>query len=193
VKTFLTMLFCFFAMTQTVFADYCSFKIGNKWVYSSMINGGSVEFIQEVTEIETQEEKRIYTMESRMNGTVVNTFKLYLENNSLFLLKRMNPRGETAFSPPRKEMICNATVGNRWTWKSDNQTDYLNYEATKEEEITVPTGKFHAIVVETSGFMNGTVISESLTWYADNVGTVKEAVNVGGVNMIRELTSYKVN
>jgi len=193
VKTFLRISFFYFAMTQTVFAaDYCAFGIGSNWVYSTTINGRTVEFIQEVTAIEPQGKKQIYTMESRMNGTLINTFKWHLENNSLFLLKKINLRGETTFSPPRKEMKCNAKVGDLWTWKSDNQTDYLNFKAIKEEKISVPSGRFNTIVIKTSGFMDGTEIRESLTWYADKVGSVKEAVKAGDVNMIRKLTSYKV-
>lgn len=192
-KAFLAIFFCYFAITSTVFAaDYCAFGIGSHWVYSTVINGRTVEFAQEVTALEKQGKKQIYTMESRMNGTLINTFKWHLENSSLFLLKKMNRRGETAFSPPRKEMICNAKVGDRWTWKSDNHTDYLNYEAIKEEKVSVPSGKFNAIVIKTSGFMDGTEIKESFTWYADKVGSVKEVVKAGSVDMVRKLTSYKV-
>jgi len=192
VKTVLTVIFCCFAMAQNVFAaDYCAFELGSSWVYSTAINGRTTESVQEVTAIETKGKKPIYTLESRINGILINTFKWNLENNSLILLKKLNLRGETTFSPPRKEMICNAKIGDRWTWKSDNHTDYLNYEAIKLEEVSVPAGKFNTIVIKTSGFMDGAKIRESLTWYADKVGSVKEAVKVGNVNMVRKLTSYK--
>ncbi len=96
------------------------------------------------------------------------------------------------FSPPRKEMTCNGRVADRWAWKSASNNDYLNYEIIKEEQISTPSGQSDMIVLRTTGFMNGDEIKESITWFADKVGNVKEMVDAGRMNMIRELSCYTV-
>ena len=185
-----TATICF---PQYAFADLTPFEAGNKWVYTGTVNGQTREFTQEIVSVETKNKKDFYLMESRMNGVTTNLFKFHLDSDALYLISRTNRRGVTIFSPPRKELLRNAKIGDKWNWKAKNNVDHLEHRVLRKERVKVPAGTFDAIVVITTGFMEGVTLGKAFTWYVDKIGTVKEEVRIHNKTMSRELVRYKVN
>jgi hypothetical protein len=79
-------------------------------------------------------------------------------------------------------------------WKDDveiaGQKMSVEVEVGKEEEITVPAGKYKAVSSKVDGTMGGIQIV-STYWFAEGVGIVKQVIDIQGQKVLMELEKHE--
>jgi hypothetical protein len=106
------------------------------------------------------------------------------------LLTLADPNGDLAEPEPLLKLP--ASEGDTWTHERATPKQSVistTFTVGKEEEVTVPAGKFKAIPVTAEVTQKGST-RRVTTWYAVGVGEVKWVVGTGDTEAVWELTEF---
>jgi hypothetical protein len=96
-------------------------------------------------------------------------------------------------SPPLCILKANAVKG--MTWKCDSQSENAVIKGefvVDQQDVELPVGTLTgAIVVQSRDFYIGTQKMQVTTWYKENLGMVKQHVQVGNHDVILELEKFE--
>ncbi len=172
-------------------AVYFPLKPGNTWNYKLTIGGEQNIFLQKVkvSNPENGNPKVIV-----YNNDTPYYYVYYLENErGLYKTRAMSPAGIDEYKPNWLVLSYNMKVGSIWKWESE---DHKMKESTKViaiEKVTVSAGTFDTVLIQSEG-VNGAGDSYSVkSWYAKNIGLVKDETTIKGTLQKSELVSYQVN
>jgi hypothetical protein len=79
------------------------------------------------------------------------------------------------------------------TWKADSKIDALEMTATfvlGAAEVSVPAGKYRAVMVTSADFVVAGRKTPVTTWFAAGVGPVRQRVEISGTEVVLELQSF---
>jgi hypothetical protein len=174
--------------------DYFPLHVGDTWKYrSTTADGKQSEFSIKVLNEEKESGNTLYLVET------VSTFQpihdWYSKPSGWVLMHREEyvTTGTKSEYLPTKQFLKNPlTSGDSWQWKGKGmmglEIDESN-EVTGPETVSVPAGKFEAMMVITKVIQGGAAVTKTY-WYAPGVGLVRSTTNTGGVKSLTELLEY---
>jgi hypothetical protein len=169
--------------------DYYPLKVGTKWTYEvDPGNGQKLQVGNQITKIETIDGTSLALMEIVVNGMVASTEHLESTPKGVF---RHRSKG-VEVSPPVCVIKYPYKEGDTWMAepKIGPQQLKLSIKSGKEEEVSVPAGKYKAVSVNVETVVNGVKII-STSWHAPDVGIVKQFTEFGGKNLKMELVKFE--
>jgi hypothetical protein len=177
------------ASAQGPGASYLPLKVGNKWVYQVDFGGQMVEISQKVVKIDKKDGQEIATLETEVAGNTLQEQTSVTEKG----IFRHSFQGMPV-EPPILALKLPFKKGETWEAKISVQGQEFKatMKAEAEEEVSVPAGKYKALVVSTEMDLGGQQIS-SRTWFAPKVGIVKQSFSFGGVTGTSELTKFELS
>jgi hypothetical protein len=93
--------------------------------------------------------------------------------------------------PPVRFLKAPVAKGDTWNIESKIAGMTLKVEYTAdEEEVTVPAGKYKAVLTKTSEFDAGGQKAKATVWYGKGVGMVKTDLDIGGMKVQLELSKF---
>jgi hypothetical protein len=165
-------------------------KLGNKWEYTFREQSEPVTKVEVATEVIASEAK-----DSRITATLVATApgEKAKEEKVMSDERGVYRNGVSGLNSDRDFPIVKYPVQSGDTWNEKVRVKNVEIEMTfvvgGAVEVTVPAGKFKAILVTTSGKINGTEM-RSKKWFAEGVGIVKETLRLGDRAFTRELKKF---
>jgi len=160
-------------------------KVGSKWTYK--VPGGQVEVIctkkEKICDMET------YRLETQSQGKVSASENVFVTDKGVF---RAAVNG---LKPESPIMFLNnpATKGSNWPVKTKVQgQDVEGTFTVKEEDVTVPKGKFTgATLIDGSSFKIASLDTSVKAWFVKDIGIVKLEFKLGGQDAVYELENYE--
>lgn len=167
-------------------ADYMPLKVGNKWLYKADFGGQTVEVGQSVAKIEKKDGKDIAQVETEFGGQVI-TEQISSSDKGVF---RYSFQGQPV-DPPIQALKLPAKKGDTWDVKFSVQGQEMKavMKTEGEEEVTVPAGKYKAVIVSMEMDAMGQKVAVT-SWFAPNVGIVKQKFDLGGISGTSELEKF---
>ncbi len=160
---------------------------GTRYVMQRKSGGETVETTHTVTKVVEKDGTYTVTVSRDVSGQVVE-FKYEVSANGVFALPRGDEKGE-----PRAVFKRPAKGGETWTTEQTGPgqggTRTTTYTVGKEEEVTVPAGKFKAVVVAAETTLGGRVF-KSTSWYVAGVGIVKTVAQSDGIEQVQEMKEF---
>jgi len=164
---------------------YMPLQVGNRWEYSLTQNGKSGTLISKIARIEVVSNIALAVLESEVDGKVTSTEILREIDLGVIRLRS----GQLAPTPPFLILRSPAKGGDKWNAAfvvGKNKGTYV--VETAEEEIDVPAGKFKTIQTAMTIRLGTGKPSTTKTWYAQNVGIVKQAVGDDVVAVLQDFS-----
>jgi hypothetical protein len=96
--------------------------------------------------------------------------------------------------PPLRILKANAKKGESWTCDSQSENANMKGEFVildDAEVVQVPAGSFKTVLVRSRDFMVGAQPLQIATWYAPNIGMVKQHIQTGNHEVVLELEKYE--
>lgn len=161
---------------------------GTKYVMRRTVGKETIETTHTVTKAEKKDGVHTVTVSQDVGGQN-REFKYEVSAKGVFALPREGEKGE-----PRAVFKLPAKEGETWTTERAGPGGGFplttTYTVGKEEEVTVPAGKFKATSVSTTFDLNGTTYKSTL-WYAAGVGVVKSVSETkNGREQVTELKEF---
>ncbi|MCS6977040.1 MAG: hypothetical protein NZM31_08560 [Gemmatales bacterium] len=191
VRTSLVLPVVLFVWTPLLSAqdkpNYMPLKVGNKWTFKADFGGQTVELAQKVVKVEKKDGRNVATIEMDFAGQTV-TEQTGSDERGVF---RYSFQG-VPVDPPVQALKLPFKKGESWeaSYKVQGQEVKATMKSEAEEEVSVPAGKYKALVVATEMDLGGQKISVR-TWFAPNVGIVKQTFDFGGVAGTSELAKFE--
>jgi hypothetical protein len=169
-------------------ADYMPLKVGNKWTYKLDFGGQMVSVNQKVTKVEKKDGTDVATVESEFMGQTMNE-QTSSSDKGIF---RYSFQG-MAVDPPIQALKLPYKKGDAWEakFKIQGQEQSAKMKSEGEEDVTVPAGKYKALVVSMEMDIMGQQVSAK-SWFAADVGIVKQTFSFGGLNGSSELEKVEL-
>lgn len=165
---------------------YYPINEGTKLVYAVTLGEEHYDLRQTVTKAERAKDSFRVTVETK-GDTLSSTFVVEVSKRRVSLVA---DKGKD-LPAPEVMLVLPAKVGHTWTRKSFGNRDAEN-TIGKEEEITVPAGKFKAIPVTYKVANRDGENTTATTWYAPDVGVVKNVLKFGDTERTKVLKSITV-
>ncbi|QDT31789.1 hypothetical protein [Thalassoglobus polymorphus] len=164
--------------------DYYPFKVGTKWRYQvDSGNGNKIPIINEVAEIEKIDDQSLARIETSVNGKLAATEHMSQTKQGLF----RNRFNGAKVSPPIQLLKFPIKKGEKWESETSIAGQQISVKCAVDlEEIEVAAGKFKAVKVIVDASQAGGGISTTY-WFADNVGIVKQTVDINGQKVVIDL------
>lgn len=172
---------------------YYPLNVGDTWTYRA----GDNRFSLKVAEIKTVEGKPRAKVELLVNNKAVSSEQIGVTKDGVvrytFEGKEAKPPIEFLKLPPKPDV----------TWKIDsevietapNATKHTvkgSFKSGKEEEVKVTAGTYKAVTVTGQDIEADGVKIQKLTYYfAENVGMVKQVIELEGNTIVIELETYE--
>jgi len=168
--------------------NYLPLKVGNTWNYEVKAGGMEIAASQKVTKIEKKDGKDVATIETTIAGQSINEQMSSTEKG----IYRHSYQGVDV-DPPILIMQLPVKKGDTWTskFKIMGQELSASMKTEGEEKVTVPAGKYDAVVISMEMELMGQKIT-SKSWFAPNVGIVKQQFNLAGTEGTMELKEVKI-
>ena len=177
------------AAEKNKFVNYYPLKTGAKWTYEvDDGTGQKARVVNHLAGMETVDGKELARMETTVGGTVAATEHLSGSPAGVF---RHRYKGDSInpalciLKYPFKEADsweAEATVGS--------QRLKMKVKTGRNEEIRVPAGKYKTVTVLIETTVDGESIAGA-TWYAADVGVVKQITDVGAKRITLELLKFE--
>lgn len=179
-------LFSDIALAQTLIrpTPYMPLDVGNSWTYRA----GSQKVVVRVVKREPVGDVECAVVEA-VNGDAKSTEHITSLKKGIY---RYMANGKKV-TPPL--LVLKLPVKKEESWEVDskkNDTVLKGKFTVGEEEITVPKGKFKTITVSCDDLQFGSRYISLKYWFAENVGMVKQEIQIDGVRVTLELVDYKV-
>jgi hypothetical protein len=169
--------------------NFYPLKPGTKWHYQVEMGGGQkITMVNQIAKIENIDGKDMARLDSVVNGNVVATEHLSATPEGVF----RNRFNGVEVSPPvclLKYPVKEGTIWETQTKLGDQQMTVTGREG-KSEDVQVPGGKFHSMTVVVEATVSGMKVSTSY-WFAENVGIVKQTLDLGGRTINMELVKFE--
>jgi len=168
--------------------NYYPLQAGNQWTYQLTVNGNAQTMVSKIAKIETIDKLMLARLEAEVGGNVGQTEHLQQTDKGIF---RHRSNG-LEVTPPLMLMKYPFKDGEKWggEFMALGQKAKYTCEAG-EETVEVPAGKFKTarivVTVEQNGLNIGTTY-----WFAENVGFVKQTVDLNGINILAELQRFEL-
>jgi hypothetical protein len=165
-------------------SEYFPLKVGTTWTYRT----AGKQIVVKVAKHEKVGQTMCARLETSLDGNVLATEHVSVGKDGLYrhtaLEKQADPPVRFLALPPKK--------GEKWSVESKvaGQTIKATF-VLDEAEVTVPAGKYPAVLARTEDF---TVDSQKLgltSWYAKGVGPVKTVTKVAGQEVTVELEKFE--
>jgi hypothetical protein len=169
-------------------SPYYPMQVGATWTYKA----GDSKFVVKAIKHEKIGATNCARIETLRDGKVVGTEDVFVKDDSVYRMasddKQVDPPVLILKLPPK--------VGEVWNIesKSTTKTGVETLKATfteNGEEVTTPLDKFAAVTVSCEDLdANGAKYSFK-TYYAKDVGMVKQEITAGGLKIVIELEKYE--
>ncbi len=174
--------------------DYYPLKVGTKWNYELDAGQPQKGMITSVIAAEENTDgKPIARLEVYINGQKAQTTEHLMSNkDGVFRVKISNQELE----PPLCILKYPLKPGQKWDTKTTAMRQQLDVTCKQgaEEDVQVPAGKYKAVpcTIETSQQApQGPMKIVNTYWFVDDVGVVKQKMDIGGKVILMELTKYE--
>ncbi len=168
--------------------NYYPLTLGTKWIYELRGDGQKKKLTNQVAKIETIDGKKLAVVETLMDGTVTGTAHIAVTDKGV-MCHRMNG---VELSPPICVLKYPYKKDETWevetTLGAEKMT--VKMKAGDSEEVTVPAGKYKALKVDMDRTVAGMQASAT-SWFAPDVGVVKQTMAVGGSTATLELEKFE--
>jgi hypothetical protein len=168
--------------------DYMPLKVGNTWTHKVEVAGMQLSITQKVTRIEKKGDKDVGSLEMEVNGMTI-TEQMSSTAKGIF---RHSFNG-TPVDPPVEALRLPIKKGD--TWEGDleimGQKVKAKFKTEGEEEVTVPAGKYKAVIVAMDIEAGGQSF-KAKNWFAPNVGIVKQTFDFGAISGSSELEKMEL-
>lgn len=166
--------------------DYLPLKVGNTWTYKAEFGGQKIPFTQKVTKIEKKNGQDVASVEADFGGMMMTE---QMSSNDKGIL-RHTFQGMPV-DPPVPALKLPVKKGETWDAKLNimGQEQKVTMKTEGEEEVTVPAGKYKAVVVSMVIGDNQATLKQ---WFAPNVGIVKTTFEFGGNGGAFELEKFEM-
>ena len=175
-----------FAAVDETTPDYYPLKVGTKWHYDFSANGNKMTVINAIAKVEDIDGQSLSRLETTIDNQVKATEHLTVTDKGVF---RHRIKG-IAITPP--VCLLKFPVKDGETWNADvkigEQQITLKAKAGKEEEVTVPAGKYKAVTSELEVTAGGDNV-KTRYWFAKDVGVVKQTIEI---NSTKEINSTNI-
>lgn len=167
--------------------NYYPLELGNAWTYELNANGNLMPMVSKIAKIETIDGVKLARLEAVVNNQV--NMNEHLEQNAKGIFRhRMNG---IEVSPPLMLLKYPFKAGDKWSGEFEAANSKAKFTCeTAEETIDVQAGKFKTAKVSLVVVENGQTVSTTY-WFAQDVGFVKQTLDLGGVNVIAELQKFE--
>jgi len=151
---------------------YFPADVGAEWVYESE-DGEGLE-IHKVTFVEEKKDAKVFTVVERTQAKgsdrkrIRTTKKYKVSGTGLFLLAD----GGTKYDPPECQLKLPHVDSGKWDNAKPGLLPSVIFEAFGPSRIKLSVGKYDAVCVEKTMYMNNLVAHEYY-WFAPDVGIVK--------------------
>lgn len=168
--------------------DYLPLKVGNSWTYKVEFGGQNLSISQKVSKIEKKNNQDVASIDSDFGGQMI-TEQTSSTDKGVF---RYSFQGINV-DPPIQALKLPAKKGETWDAKFSimGQDLTAKMKTEGEEDVTVPAGKYKAVIVAMDMEIMGQMISAK-SWFAPNVGIVKQTFNFAGNNGTSELEKVEL-
>jgi hypothetical protein len=160
---------------------------GTKRVMQQKEGNETVEITETVTKVVEKDGTYTVTVDLEIGGGVLD---LEYEVSAKGVFSAPNPKLKLAGWPL---LQLPAKKGDTWATERKSPGDTttkLTYTVGKEEEVTVPAGKYKAIAVTCETMVNRQAESRITSWYAAGVGVVKTVFEIHGKEWVHELKEF---
>jgi hypothetical protein len=173
------------AQEKTV--NYMPLKVGNKWTFKVNLGGQAVDISQKVVKVEKKDGREVATLETDVGGQTL-AEQMGSDERGVF---RYSFQG-LPVDPPIQSLKLPFKKGETWEGKVSVQGQEVKstMKSEAEEEVTVPAGKYKALVVSVEMDVGGQQITVK-SWFAPNVGIVKQVFDFGGASGTSELVKFE--
>jgi len=159
--------------------------LGKRWTYH--IKGQENPLVIMVSAVEKIGEFRCFKLEGWQRGALVATEHLSVRPDGIFRMRY----DSADLDPPLP--ICKFPPAEGQSWKLDykigEKKASISFE-TEMEEITVPAGKFKAVVIR-STVPEGNGPLKNSCWYAPKIGMVRQVIESEEGKVTLELIEEK--
>jgi hypothetical protein len=167
--------------------NYYPLEAGNKWTYQLNVNGKLVTMVSKIAKIETIDQLKLARLEAEIGGNVGQTEHLQQTDKGIF---RHRSNG-LEVTPPLVLMKYPFKVGEKWGGEFTALGQKAKYSCEAgEETVEVAAGKFKTARMVLTVEQNGQTVATTY-WFAENVGFVKQTLDLGGVNILAELQKFE--
>jgi hypothetical protein len=164
---------------------YFPLKIGSRWEYKS----AQAQIVIEIKTTEKVGGVECTKLEASVGDKVVATESVAATKDGVYryLAQGQQPK------PPVRFIKLPPKDGDKFNIDSDMGGKKIKGTfTTSTGEVTVPAGKFNCIIVKTEDMEAAGQKIKSTCWYAENVGMVKQVVEIMGETITLELEKYKI-
>lgn len=162
--------------------NFYPLKEGNAWHYRADINGKTGNYVGRIAKMEMG----MAVLEGAMDGKVIATEHLSQAKEGI-LRHKYNGMG---VDPPLLLLPYPVKAKDKWSGKLKIGPIEAQYAAeSREEKVKVPAGEFKAIRVDISMVEMGNKVSTSY-WFVQDIGFVKQTVQLGTINIVVELEKH---
>ena len=166
-------------------SPYYPVKVGDTWTYK--IAGQDQKIQIKISKHEKVGDVTCAVLEVSVGGNVVATEYVSPQADGVYRLKGMNQD----VTPPLRFLKLPPKKGD--TWKIDSKVGPLQVKgdcSTEEGDVTVPAGKYKAMVVKNDLELGGMKVTTTY-YFAKDVGMVKQIADINGVNIVLELEKFE--
>jgi hypothetical protein len=167
--------------------DYYPLKPGTKWHYRVTTNGRTGTFTNQISKIEKIDDLPLARLEAIVNDKVVASEHLRSDDKGVY-----RHRFNGLESKPAIQLL-RYPVKDGDTWETDFVIGTEKGKAVTvvgKEEVKVPAGTYQTVRVRVDTDSGGQKISTTY-WFADGIGFVKQAIDLGGRKTVLELEKYE--
>jgi hypothetical protein len=174
--------------------DYYPLKVGTKWNYELDAGQPQKGMITSVIAAEENTDgKPVARLEVYINGQKAQTTEHLMSNKDGVFRVKINNQD---LDPPLCILKYPLKAGQKWDTKTTAMRQQLNVTCKQgaEEDVQVPAGKYKAVpcTIETSQQTpQGEMKIVNTYWFVDDVGVVKQKMDIGGKVILMELTKYE--
>jgi hypothetical protein len=168
-------------------SEYYPLKVGNTWD----MKVGDVKITNKVVKHEKIGDLMCALIETSKDGKVIAREHIAIKEDGIYRVTGNDQKAEPELCflklPPKTK------PGESWDVESKIGSQTLKGKFTLgEEELTVNNTKYKALVAESKDFQVSGLDLTTKTWFAPNVGIVKQIVNIGGKEVKLELEKYEL-
>jgi hypothetical protein len=174
--------------------DYYPLKVGSTWHYRIDAGTGQKGTLRSVIAgVENSDGKSLSRLEVDVNGQRAPATEHLMSDEKGVSRVKMNG---LELSPPLYLLKYPLKAGQKWETKTTVAGQQLDVSCRQgtEEDIEVPAGKYRAIsstIQTTQQTPKGAVSIVNTYWFANDVGVVKQKIEIGDKVILMELTKYE--
>lgn len=174
-------------------SEYFPTKIGTRWIYKTTAGNETARIEVRIVEKEAIAGTMCVKLEAAT--LVKNNVRTRIQNEHVHVSEKGAFRyaaNNNNLTPPLQFLSFPAKKGESWNVASRSLG--LELKGTfkiEEEEITVPAGKFKAVVCRVENFtIDGKKVPHTY-YFASGIGLIKQVVEYGGQTVVLELEKFE--